>query len=425
MTTQSLDQPFVATTALRSVNFFNGRLLTGDDLSREQATQLARLARLGRAEGDGIAWGFRVERQPALSTKTHPVVTVTAGLAVSRAGTAIELPADIDVALYRDASAAPAGAEPGNLFADCQLDAPGTYTAGAGVYLLTVAPGEQAEGRAQVNGLGNADAPCNVALEAEALAFRLIRLSVPHDELVEKALLRNRIAYQCFGTDALAGVVADPFGTPVTSYGLLDTLRTQTLSDDEVPLATIGWSIDDGIQFVDLWSVRRRMTRRSPEGRWSSLVSDRRRAEGEAMFLQFQAQIAEIVMEPSPEHVSVNDAFDRLPPIGILPIAGGSRPGLDLPTFFTGADDARSGLRRGRAVRGARYVPRSRSRRSCRRVTSSSGSTRCTRTATHATGPRRSAAPTSCSPTATSRTSPTHSSTSRTGTTRTTHCTSA
>ncbi len=51
VTTQSLDQPFVATTALRSVNFFNGRLLTGDDLSREQATQLARLARLGRADG--------------------------------------------------------------------------------------------------------------------------------------------------------------------------------------------------------------------------------------------------------------------------------------------------------------------------------------------------------------------------------------
>jgi hypothetical protein len=336
VTTQSLDQPFVAPTALRSVNFFNGRLLTGDDLSREQATQLARLARLGRAEGDGIAWGFRVERQPALSTKTHPVVTVSAGLAVSRAGTAIELPADIDVALYRDASAAPAGAEPGNLFADCQLAAPGTYTAGAGVYLLTVAPGEQAEGRAQVNGLGNADAPCNVALEAEALAFRLIRLSIPHDELVEKALLRNRIAYACFGTDALAGVVADPFGTPVTKYGLLDTLRTQTLSDDEVPLATIGWSIDDGIQFIDLWSVRRRMTRRSPEGEWASLVSDRRRAEGEAMFLQFQAQINEIVTLPSPEHVSVNDAFDRLPPIGMLPIAGGSRPGLDLPTFFAG-----------------------------------------------------------------------------------------
>ena len=337
MTTQSLDQPFVATTALRSVNFFNGRLLTGDDLSREQATQLARLARLGRAEGDGIAWGFRVERQSALSTKTHPVVTVTAGLAVSRAGSAIELPADIDVALYRDASAAPAGAEPGNLFADCQLDAPGTYTAGAGVYLLTVAPGEQAEGRAQVNGLGNDDASCNVALEAEALAFRLIRLSIPHDELVDKALLRNRIAYQCFGTDAIAGAVADPFGTPVTSYGLLDTLRTQTLSNDEVPLAVFGWSIDDGIQFIDLWSVRRRIIPRSNEGDWASLVSARLRAEGEARFLQFQQQIAALsAPAANPIALHATAAFEHLPPVGILPLATSRWPSsFNLDTFFT------------------------------------------------------------------------------------------
>ena len=337
MTTQSLDQPFVATTALRSVNFFNGRLLTGDDLSREQATQVARLARLGRAEGDGIAWGFEVAEQPALSTTAQPVVTVTAGLAVSRAGTAIELAADLDVALYRDATAAPAGAEPGNLFADCQLDAPGTYTAGAGVYLLTVAPGEQAEGRAPVNGLGNTDAPCNVALEAEALAFRLIRVSIPHDELVAKALLRNRIAYACFGTDALAGAVADPFGTPVTSYGLLDTLRTQTLSDDEVPLALIGWSIDDGIQFVDLWSVRRRITPRPNEGDWAGLVSSRRRAEGEAMFLQFQEQIVELAGGPSPLTAQATDTFELLPPVGLLPIGGpGQPPGFSHGAFFAG-----------------------------------------------------------------------------------------
>jgi len=337
VTTQSLDQPYVPSTALRSVNFFNGRLLTGDDLSREQATQLARLARLGRTVGEGVAFGFEVAEQSALSTTTHPVVTVTAGLAVSRAGTAIELPADIDVALYRDASAAPAGAEPGNLFADCQLDAPGTYTAGAGVYLLTVAPGEQAEGRAQVNGLGNADAPCNVALEAEAIAFRLIRLSIPHDELVETALLRNRVAYACFGTDAIAGAVADPFGTPVTSYGLLDTLRTQTLSDDEVPLAVFGWSIDDGIQFIDLWSVRRRITPRSNEGGWASLVSARLDAEGEARFLQFQAQLADLsAPTANPIALQATAAFEHLPPAGILPLATSHWPSsFNLETFFT------------------------------------------------------------------------------------------
>lgn len=337
MTTQSLDQPFVASTALRSVNFFNGRLLTGDDLRREQATQEARLQRVGRAAGEGVAWGFEVEEQPALSTRQKPVVTVSAGLAVSRSGAALRLDSDLDVALYRDAASAPAGAEAGNLFADCQPGAAGTYTAGAGVYLLTVAPAETPEGLAQVSGLGNEEAACNVALEAEALAFRLIRLSLPSTiPLADKELLRNRVAYACFGVAELAAAVADPFGPPETAWGLVDTLRAQTLTDDEVPLAVVGWSIDDGIQFVDLWSVRRRLTRRSPEGDRASLVSDRRRAEAEAMFLQFQAQIEDLVAGPSPEHAVAVDAFERLPPVGIVPIESASRPGLDVPTFFAG-----------------------------------------------------------------------------------------
>jgi hypothetical protein len=337
MTTQSLDQPFVASTALRSVNFFNGRLLTGDDLSREQATQSARLARLGRAVGDGIAWGFEVVEQPALSTKSQPVVTVSAGLAVSRAGAALELPSDLDVALYRDATSASPGAESGNLFADCQPGAGGTYTAGAGVYLLTVAPNEKGEGRAQVNGLGNDDAVCNVALEAEALAFRLIRLSLPLAQLAEKSLLRNRVAYACFGIDTLDAAVADPFGSAATTWGLLDTLRTQTLSNSEVPLAVFGWSIDDGIQFVDLWSVRRRVTRRAAEGDWAGIASDRRNAEGEAMFLQFHAQLADLALaEPDPSTVLVTDSFEHLPPVGLVPLTASPWPrGFDLGAFFT------------------------------------------------------------------------------------------
>lgn len=335
MTTQSINRPFVASTALRSVNFFNGRLLTGDDLSREQTTQEAQRRRLGRAAGEGIAFGFEVEEQLALSTRSLPVVTVSAGLALTRSGIALQLDNDLDVAIYRDATAAPPGAEPGNLFADCQPFATGTYTAGAGVYLLTVGPDEEPEGRAPVNGLGNEDALCNVALEAEALAFRLIRLTVPVEQLAEKELLRNRVAYACFGTEALAGVVADPFGAAVTSYGLLDTLRTQTLTDDEVPLAVIGWSIDDGIQFVDLWSVRRRLTRRAPEGDWASVVSDRLQVECEARFLQFQQQIDDLAAGVSPQLAIATDTFERLPPVGLLPIAGG-RPGFDVPRFFSG-----------------------------------------------------------------------------------------
>jgi hypothetical protein len=338
MTTQTLDQPYVASTALRTVNFFNGRLLTGDDLSREQATQEALRRRLGRAAGEGIAFGFEVEEQHALSSRRKPVVTVTEGLAVTRSGIALQLDSDLDVALYRDAATASEGSEPGNLFADCQPNASGTYTAGAGVYLLTVGPKEEPEGRAPVNGLGNEDAICNVALEAEALAFRLIRLSVPPALLDEKDLLRNRIAHDCFGVKALNEVVVDPFAPAVTSYGLVDTLRTQTLTDDEVPLGVIGWSIDDGIQFVDLWSVRRRLTARAPQGDWASLVADRRRAEGEAMFLQFQQHILDLaVLDIDPPLVQAVDRFTHLPAAGLLPLHTSARPlGFDQSTFLAG-----------------------------------------------------------------------------------------
>jgi hypothetical protein len=336
MSTQTIDQPFVAGNALRSVNFFNGRLLTGDDLSREQATQETRLHRVGRAVGSGVATGFEVVEALASSTHARPVVTVSAGLALSRSGIALELPADVDVSLYSEDPSPTA--EPGALFADCQPFAPGTYTAGAGVYVLTVGPAEVGEGRAPVNGLGNDTGPCTIALEAEALRFRLIRLALPAEvPLSDKAHLRNRVAYLCFGEDTLAGAVADPFGSPVTTYGLLDTLRTQTMTDDEVPLATIGWTVDDGIEFVDLWSVRRRLTRPAPEGDWASLTSDRQRAEGEAMFLQFQQQILDLGQLGTEAMSAAEDTFDFLPPVGLLALNDSSHPhGFDPDAFFTG-----------------------------------------------------------------------------------------
>jgi hypothetical protein len=318
---QAIDQLFVSSTALRSVNFFNGRLLTGDDLSREQRTQEARLERLGRMLGSGVADGLEVVQTLGTSTDARPVVTVSAGLALAPSGQAIELTNDVDIALYR--SDAPAGAEPGALFADCQPFAPGTYTAGAGVYVLTIAPTERGEGRAEVNGLGNAGAPCNVALEAEAVKFRLIRLALDAAELSDKEHLRNHVAYQCFGTDALKAAMDDPFGPPVTSYGLIDTLRTATMTADEVPLATIGWSIDDGIEFVDLWSVRRRVGR------------DRQSAEHEAIIFQFQAQIADIVANEGGEEIlDASARFDVLPPIGWLPLAETTHQGFGYRAFF-------------------------------------------------------------------------------------------
>jgi hypothetical protein len=336
MSAQTLDSPVVVADALRSVNFFNGRLLTGDDLRSEQATARARLARLGRAAGEGIAHGLEVRETIGTSSKAKPVVTVTAGLALTRSGQTIELAREVDVALARERPVA--GAEPGGLFADCQPFAPGTYTSGAGVYLLTIAPAWQGEGRAQTSGLTNAPSPCNVATSVEAVRFRLIRLALASAVLADKARLRSRVAYACFGVDDLAAFVTNPSGPAPGRYGLLDALRGETLTEGETALAVIGWTRDDGIQFVDMWAARREIASQGTGGRYGSLLGERRSAEGEAMILQFQAHAADLLSASAA--IRATDHFVRLPPLGLLPQSVPGAAGFDIARFFAGLTTA-------------------------------------------------------------------------------------
>jgi hypothetical protein len=48
------------TDGVRFVNFFNGRLLTAEDLRREQDANVVLRDRLGTAVGDGVVRGLRV-----------------------------------------------------------------------------------------------------------------------------------------------------------------------------------------------------------------------------------------------------------------------------------------------------------------------------------------------------------------------------
>jgi len=136
-----LQQP-VIDGGIRSINFFNGRMLTARDLTREQTANRLATQRLGQAVGEGIAYGLEVSKSTA-STNQAPVVSIASGLAVNRQGQTLWLRDKTDVALVRKASASTAGM----IFCDCLPLQTGTYVAGAGVYLLTVAPAETREGR--------------------------------------------------------------------------------------------------------------------------------------------------------------------------------------------------------------------------------------------------------------------------------------
>ncbi|MEV5409791.1 hypothetical protein AB0K60_13250 [Thermopolyspora sp. NPDC052614] len=325
------------TDGVRTVNFFNGRLLTGDDLSREQAAGKALRDRLGLAVGEGVVSGLRVSVPPG-ADRTVPRVAVTEGVAVNRLGAALRLPRDTLVTLARPAGPASAPPTRRDDFSACSGLADSAPLTVAGVYLLTVAPSAAPVGRAPVSGLGDETAACATDLSAEGVEFRVIRLDLDPALLADTAYLRNRLAHLMFGTnDARRGrLERDPFGTPAGRYGLLDDLRATRLRPAEVPLACLLWTPGTGIGFVDMWSVRRRTTRSCADPDWPEVTGERRTAEGEAIFLQFQEQVGDLRSATAPETIAATDHFVFLPAAGLLPLASGGRRGHDLRVFFQG-----------------------------------------------------------------------------------------
>ncbi|HEX5706944.1 MAG TPA: carboxypeptidase regulatory-like domain-containing protein [Pyrinomonadaceae bacterium] len=298
---------------IRSINFFNGRLLSAEDLSDEQAANRQARALLGQAIGEGVAYGFEVVKSAEGS-----VVNVSAGLAFNRRGDALRLPTGTDVALSRQTGGGAVASVA--TFKPCDELQGGVFATDVGVYLLTAAPADGREGRAPSSGLGNTGAPCAARYTVEGVQFRLVQL-LKSTELGDTATLRNRLAYDCFGSETLRQFEAAPFGEPLKRYGLLDTLRPNTLTDVEVPLAVVHWT-KQGVVFVDMWSVRRRPARPSATERWGALAGDRRIAEAEAMMLQFQEQVASLQGTPGLSSLSADDRFAYLPPAGLLPVGG-------------------------------------------------------------------------------------------------------
>lgn len=327
MTVTLLEQP-IADGGIRSVNFFNGRLLTGSDLSREQLARATADQRAAQAAGSGIAWGLEVTAGPK-AADGGLTVTVKAGLALSRSGRTLWLDSETNVALGHRA---PPRVARTKSFDNCGALTGGSYAAGPGIYLLTLAPVEDREGKALTNALDDADVPCNTDTRVDAVRFRLLPLdnalkdevdavnqrSPAPDAAARISLLRNRIAHRCFGTDALARFIADPLGGTSDDYGLLAGPAGTSLSKCEVPLAIV--KLDIGIDFVDMWTVRRRITRPGAAGPWGMACDDRRMAEGEACFMQFQGQVADKTVQ-----IAAQQQFDFLPAAGILPMDGGDK----------------------------------------------------------------------------------------------------
>ena len=329
--TTTLMTPFL-TGGLKSIKFFNGRLLSGEDLTTEQATSREERERLGLAIGDGVVTGLEVS---VTSGASSSAVTVQPGLALNRQGDAVNLASAVDVSLFQPATAAsnPTTATNGtpSPFARCSPSLGGGYLSLSGIYLLTIAPAYGTQGRAAVNGLLDGADTCNAKYFVEGVQFRLVQLPFSPTELAD-GRLRNIAAAKCFGFDA--DPLVDPFGPAPAPRGLIESLRPSALSDAEVPLAILNWT-PSGIAFVDMWSARRRVSRSDRADDVTLPIGEGELARGEAMLLQFQDQVSSLLAS-FPASIVATTLFKYLPPAGLIPLYSQTSTGFVPPTFFQG-----------------------------------------------------------------------------------------
>ena len=319
---------------LSYTSYFNGRLLSGEDLARDQRANREARRRAAQALGEGVAFGLEVFETPNVSTASSPTVSITSGVAVSRGGHVLTLRNGVDLRLVRGASASTSSA--GGAFTICDGLQPGVFVVGEGVYVLAMSPASSPQGRAPLSGLGTNPSACNAQSVVQGVQLRLIQPGIAPQVLLDEARLRNRVAGAAFGLAERNLTALDPLAMRTPEYGLVDGLRAAgTLTDCDVPLALLHWTASRGIGFVDLWSVRRRVRAHGADARWSAFFGERVQAESEALFLQFQEQIDDIATSGGDlQAIAAADRFDYLPPMGFLPLQIGSRPGFDPQKFF-------------------------------------------------------------------------------------------
>jgi hypothetical protein len=363
--TRSLTEA-ILDSGIPNTNYFNGRILNAGDLQTDQDANRQQHEQLGTAIGAGVVRGLWVELVSAGSSTATPVVSVSQGLGFNVAGQAVALPLDVQVALTRVTTPQPPDA---GLFANCAPPSSTAVPVQAGIYILVATPVSGYQGQAPMFGFNdvNAATGCGSRYAVEGISFRLAQFDITtltrlsqatqtaiaqlmtQTDTASLSKLRNWIAHVCFGTEEVSGFLVNPFArtnkqSPYLSYGVIDSLvASGALTSFDLPLALIYWTAQ-GIQFLDPWSVRRRPIPPVQTTTWPLLLSQRRRSEAEAIFLQFEDQMQSIIANQSiPASVAADSYFTYLPAAGLLPVTGDglstvtgtpAAPAFDLPGFF-------------------------------------------------------------------------------------------
>ncbi len=326
-------------------NFFNGRILSAEDLRMVMAADRRHRTLVGRALGPGIADGLRVSRASGSS------VTVTAGVAVNRHGEVLDLPTNLEVRVAGTGAIGTSAGPAGTAFSDCGGSSPASSTSNA--FLLTVRPDSIETGSAPADPYLTG-ASCGPGFLAEGVRFR----RVPFDPAFLAGVLadtqtpglgsasprsRNVVSHLFLGSGPWTAF------SDVATAGDVDpdlelAHQLLALQKCEVPLAVFylqGGSVAE----LDEWAVRRPCRAATGDaGGLASFTSPLRAAAGTAAYLQFQAQLAELLSSTGPSGgPRLATHFRYLPAAGILPAACIGSPGTitdflgstPMP-FFTG-----------------------------------------------------------------------------------------
>lgn len=335
---------------IRNTNFFEGRLLSGKDLSEQETANKQHRQQLGKILGHGVVEGLEVSVENVGTGTADPVVRVSKGMAITLDGEVLELPIDyVDIQLSRTLDSVDASIA---VFKNCtDLPSETLVPSGAGLYILVMSPVSTYQDYAPKSGLQKQGIAqnCGRAYSIEGVQFRLVKFDptlmpnisdktrnqlndeylnasnpVDSSDLQSLSMMRNLVAHVCFGTDGIATSASDPvfINKPTTAIGLDALIGSDDgLSRCDTPLALIYWTVK-GIEFIDNWAVKRKAGQRDIVGysvptftRYSYARADESRLQYQAHLQYLQDQFNDL------SEFNVIDYFRYLPPVGYLPLA--------------------------------------------------------------------------------------------------------
>lgn len=366
MSFKTLLEPIIES-GIKNTNYFEGRLLSGKDLTEQEQANKQHRQQLGKILGHGVVNGLEVSLEKKGAGAEDPIVRINNGMAITLEGDVVELPINyVDIQLSRSFDS---DKENPSGFQDCgELPTQTLVPSGAGLYILVMSPASAYREYAPKSGLQKQGIAqqCGRAYVVEGVQFRLVKFDpaqmpdisnetrnllntqylsvsspVGSSDLKALSQMRNLVAHICFGTEGIATSTIDPafINKPDTSIGLDALLGVEEgLASCDTPLALIYWNLE-GIVFIDNWAVKRKSSHRDIVAYSIPNFTRQSYSRAEESRLQFQEQLAylevEVARVEDTTGFNVKDYFRYLPPTGYLPLLVlGSSQGFSEKAFF-------------------------------------------------------------------------------------------